>query len=175
MIKTSSVSLDEEAALYREAFFHRMDGNSPLLIVKPKVPVRSRSHNSFLSRVVCYRCGQIGHMSTSCTRPLPRLSALEASMEDGLKKVLEEKRGDATLKEDEFGLYSTALQSPVSTKLNWETSRFCCNCGKAGHGYRKCNHLSITELMAKMQDALTARSRIPSSEVREFFFDLWDS
>ena len=172
MISTSDLSLDDEAALYRDSFFHASEEEAPRKIVRKSV--FSHPSQAFASRIVCYRCGQVGHMSSSCRGELPPLERLEASLERDIQAVIGAHRRQPHMKEDEFGLYSTEMSSPVSTKLNWKSSQFCCNCGKPGHRSHKCPRISFMEISSQMKEALHPHTRVPVKEVEEYFYDLWE-
>ena len=171
---SSTLSLDEEAELYREGFFHAAEEAAPRSIVKVPRFGHSISFQSFLTKIVCYRCGQVGHMSSSCSGALPSLTKLEQSLEKDVMSVISARRRDPQMTEDEYGLVSMEMESQVPTKLNWKSSQFCSNCGKAGHRSVKCPHISFAELSSIMKDVLNPHTRVPVKEVEQFFYDLWE-
>lgn len=165
------LSLDHEAAIYRHAFFHRNAALPEPNIIKRKTAAVA-SH-SYMSRVVCYRCGGVGHMSSSCMGDLPSLDRLEEEHEADMQSVITERRESGEFAEDEYGLVAISGKGSRTTK-NWASTHFCCNCGRAGHLYKKCQHTPFEQIARRMKQHLAPRSPFSSAEKEEQFMDLWE-
>jgi hypothetical protein len=167
-----ALSLDDEASLYSAAFFHK----------KTNLPAPERIHSTSisrppssgqLSRIVCYRCGSVGHISSSCTSPLIPPEVLEQEVNADIAKIVALKRNGPGVHSDEFGLWYDGREPAVPIEGNWETTQFCTNCGAAGHKEKDCRKKRFNELAKAMKNCLLPHSKYSAAETEQFFWDLW--
>jgi hypothetical protein len=173
MLNVKGLDLDEEALFYLSAFYHKSEvARARSVISSGRVP--HSISTTFMSRVVCYRCGAVGHMSRACDSSLPSLEAMESAMEKDVNQIISSLQRAPNMMSDEFGLYSTESKSPVKIDSNWKSVQFCHNCGKAGHVRNKCPNINFDNIAFQMGDCLLPRSKIPAKEIERFFWDLWE-
>lgn len=167
----ASLSLDDEADLYLSAFFHEQPqarAEPAQYIAKTKAAV-----SPALPRVLCYRCGRIGHLSSKCSGDLPAAAEIEAEMESDLDRVYREiVSNGADLVADDFGVYSNALMTnAIPTKFNMKSGSFCMNCGEMGHITNKCKHTSMRSLINEMKSCFSGGC--DQNKTEEVFYDYW--
>ncbi|KAH0792560.1 Zinc knuckle family protein [Histomonas meleagridis] len=174
MIQCTGLSLDDEAGFYLSTFFHKVNVMPGTTIVQPKIQ-RSKSETLTLPKTICYRCGKLGHMSSSCTGDLPKLEDLENELEKDFQYVYKRVIEEGQYLEDELGVYSDVnIQNSIPADSNWKNGTFCLNCGqKGGHQYGKCPHIGMQELADEMKHCIGPGSNYTESEIEEFFLDLW--
>jgi hypothetical protein len=176
MIAATDISLDDEAALYVNAFCHKRLNRPPpkIIVSRQSLLTRSASVGSFPGKIVCYRCGEVGHMSRSCPNQLPSLKQMEQEMENDIQQILSEVGKSPHLQRDEFGFYSTEHGSPIQPDVNFSQTKFCVNCSNPGHSHGECPHINFTKLSNDMKDCTQSNSRYSPQDVENFFWDLWN-
>jgi hypothetical protein len=168
----ATLTLEEEAQLYADAFFHKKD-DLPTPEVIHSAPLSRSQSSTQMSKCICYRCGSVGHMSSSCTNPLIPVEELEQEVNADIQKIIDSKRNAPNMQSDEFGLFCDDGKSAVPPDQSWKTTTFCTNCGEAGHRERECRHKTFNEIANRMRDCLAPHSRHSSAEIENFFRDLW--
>jgi hypothetical protein len=168
MIEHRCLSLDEEAAFYSAAFFHKSAAAPAPGVIRSVSLPRAQP-----PKCVCYRCGAVGHLSFSCAGPLAPLEDLERAVDADIERITAAKRGAPGMGADEFGLYSADRAAPVPTGRSWQTTKFCANCGEPGHSEKDCRRPEFQRITAVMKDCLAPHSRYAATDIEAFFWDLW--
>jgi hypothetical protein len=163
---------DDEAELYSLAFFHQNRDLPAPEIIRSSSLSRTQS-SSHLSKVVCFRCGELGHMRFSCTKELDSCEDLEKEVNDDIERVIERKRNCGNIRSDEFGLWFSGFEGSVPTELSWRTTVFCTNCGCGGHRERDCKHRPFSQIAYRMRECLQPKSGYSGADIKSFFEDLW--
>ena len=178
MIETS-VPLETEAELYRTAFYHRITTFPPPTRIErvetPKAP----------PKIVCYRCGGVGHASNTCTAPLPELAELEAALESDAAKAAALIELNGSYARDDFGCFAKpvmgSIEIPteqrvngVTEKVSWETQSFCLNCGEPGHTFSRCSHVGVPQLMHELDVVIKqAEKGAGDDRIYQRFREMW--
>jgi hypothetical protein len=146
-----SISLDEEAQLYRSSFYHKSETPHILRRVRGK---EVAAQTSYVARIICYRCGRPGHASSSCTGPLPSLESLQSELEQDIDSCVRDLQSKARYGRDEFGYFRNDSKDGIpiacDDNLNLKSSKFCLNCGKPGHTFSRCNYPCCNTLIDEL-------------------------
>jgi hypothetical protein len=172
MIEQRSLSLDEEAALYSAAFFHK-DPTVPAPGVLRSASLSRAPSACAAARPVCYRCGAAGHLSFACAAALAPLAELERAVDADIERIVAAKRGAPGMRADEFGLFCADAAAPLPAERSWRTASFCANCGAAGHREKRCPRPPFQRIASDMRDALAPHSRCTAADVEALFRELW--
>lgn len=156
-----AATVEEEAEFYR-AVFRLQTGDFP----KPNILPCSTVKEPYQAKIVCYRCGCIGHASNSCSTELPKIDELEVMIQHDISSTIAELESSGNYLRDEFGCVlkdsdgissiktSRANQDGSVTPVNWATHRFCLNCGEEGHTFSKCHHIPVGAMLSQIKEHL---------------------
>ena len=170
MIQSRGISLDDEAILYVTSYFHQ-DKNLPEpLILQARVP-KTLSTPNIAQKAICYRCGQAGHLASSCPNDLPDPAKIEDEMDSEVAALVAKLKDAGGYQEDEFGLYSIG-ENAVQANGSWNNRTFCPNCGK-DHRMNQCPHKTFNEIYSELKFCLEKGSRYSSEQIRDTFMDIW--
>ena len=177
MISEHNISIDSEALLYLKAFYSTpIEQNIQRTHPTNREP-RKKSSSSIGQKVVCFRCGAIGHISSQCHEELPSLQSIQEEMFRDVKEIIDEIVKEDGYGEDQFGPYKTDTVSPVSHSKSWKDGDFCTNCGEFGHKSSDCKKPTFAKLADKMgkyyQDNFTKPLK-PIPDIQDRFFDLFE-
>jgi hypothetical protein len=180
MVDSHHLSLDDECQLYHACFYHSDQPH-----VSPVIHHRPHSNTSYGPPQVCHRCGGAGHFAFHCSAPIPSISELEAIEEMNYGRHLMRASRTGTWERDEFGLFqkdgancspipSTVTKNGTTEPLNWTTSRFCLNCGRAGHHFSRCEQTPFPELLDQMNETYGVHDGKYTEEQWRFLTSIWE-
>lgn len=176
MISDRSLSLDEEAALYQAVLYNISTEESEVLFTVPKSRPVSRNNSSGTSNLICYRCGQIGHMASACREELPSLEELEKQNLDEADEVVKQLTSGSGYYTDEMGPYKVTSDHPgIDHSKSWKNGVFCINCGLFGHQHTHCqkpNYGFLAKELGKYYTNNFTHLNKPIADIEELFEDL---
>lgn len=177
MISDRSLSLDEEAAMYHAAMFNlsTVETEVKRLPPNPQKISRKQSTNK-VSNVICFRCGQMGHISAQCHEELPTLQSIEAEVMNDVDEVIEQLMKEPGYYNDETGPYKVTALSPVKHDKSWSNGVFCLNCGEFGHQHNHCqrsNYATLANELGKYYTNNFTHPNKPVADIEELFEDLY--
>ena len=173
MITQHDISLEEEALIYQKAFYSQIEEEEEPKRSRP--PSRSIKRSSTPgNRIVCYKCGGVGHTSGMCDGELPTYEEIRNEMFIDVKEIIDQAFAEGTYGKDEFGLYKNDTESPVEHDKSWKRGAFCVNCGEFGHIAKDCQkprYQTIeNDLKKYYKDNFTHPTK-PLEEIKELFMD----
>ena len=99
-------------------------------------------------RVVCERCGQIGHQKTECTVDLNELFEIEKEIENKTKEIADRLVVEYKYSFDQFG----PCESSKDERYSWENTSYCVNCGSNNHLWSHCPFPKFHEILERMEE-----------------------
>ena len=174
MIEIQNLSLDDEANMYISTYFHKLEVSEVKILPPDEEKMkRSKSNQSISSNVLCYRCGNSGHISANCFDELPSLKELEDEMNKDISEAIEELKASNLYKEDEVGLYIENSNS-INVNSNFSNSQICLNCGEVGHLIRQCPKPSMDQIIDEIGIYIIPHSNQPNDKIEEMFNRIWN-
>ena len=126
-----------------------------------------------INKVVCNRCGGIGHEDSCCECEIPSISEIEQSIFNDIHWINEkESQTDKYILEEE-GLCAITNKTCIKTALKGGNDKFCFNCGSEFHQTDKCTHINLDSLIKQFGRFMDPKCGKALSDVKEFFNDLW--
>jgi len=164
------LDIDDEAMLYHIAYYHPNEGNC---VEMKKVEMKkAKQRFSRNSSVVCYRCGGIGHISSSCQSDIPSINDLQEMVDNDINNIIDQVSQSDEYQSDESGLYLKS-KVQISCLNSWKNGKFCHNCGYRDHSTGDCRKATLSQLIDKLKLG-TKEKEYSSKKIEERFFDLWD-
>jgi hypothetical protein len=139
-----------------------------------QVPRAPPSHRVGSTMALCCRCCGCGHLPSACPSALLSLAGLEAETGIGHPQITAAYLNDPNMKRDEHGLWRDTGARLVATNVSWKTATFCRNCGESGHEEGNCPKIPFRMMARTMKNCFEWDSKVSSSEIKEFFWDLWE-
>ena len=166
MLQVTGISLEEEADLYNEAYFHFLPTSTCFAL-----PTLGKT--LYTSGKICTKCGKKGHTEERCTSSPPSVEEIVEMMDRDLNSIL----FSLDLKEykyDEHGPFrQNKFEESVPTEYNFKNSIFCLNCGETGHTVNNCPHPKITRLITELGRYFRHDYKISGIEFHDIFKQYW--